>query len=302
MTKRTIDVSTPTQHRLNTDSTPAAVVAGAPLKRLICIVLAALAAAGGATAQVKLEADTLECHIIGFSAGVLMPGTGWSSAGYEGIGMRDLYQGPFLDFALECDYKYKSGLMVTLDGDLWFGYNSDNLRGREERMPIYGQSGILYSWGGYDAAVTAYNRSLAARVGVARLIPCIKGNPNSGVLLGLKGGWMMQKTVFTQDMNESPAPQINGPYAHLYDHLRNGAILTESIGFAFMSNYSTYVNFKLSIDISQCIGWSSRNYQIDNLAGLNGQEQGSFFDLMYGLRLTWMFPLMGKTTYDYYYY
>lgn len=263
-----------------------------------------LLAATASQAQVKLSVDTLECHIIGFSAGALLPGSGFSSAGLQGGGMADLYKGPFIDFSIECDYKYQSGWMVTLDGDLWFGYNSDNLLQRESRMPIYGDAGILYSWGGYDASVTAYNRSLAARVGVSKIINLSAGNPNSGILLGAKGGWMMQKTVFSQDMNESPAPQINGAYSHLYDHLRNGAILTESIGFAYMSNLSTYVNFKITFDISQCIGWSSRQYQIDNLMGLDGKgtERGYFFDLLYGIRLTWMFPLMGKTTYDYYYY
>ena len=112
----------------------------------------------------------------------------------------------------------------------------------------------------------------------------------------------MQKTVFSQDMNESPVPQINGDYAKLYDHLRNGAMLTEGIGFVFMSNISTYINFKVMFEVSECLSWSTRPYQLDNYMGLNGKDGNKYLDLMYGLRLSWMFPLMGKTTYDYYYY
>ena len=252
--------------------------------------------------QVKLSVDTLECHIIGFTAGALMPGEGSTSSGALGGSMRDLYKGPYLDFSIGCDYKYKSNWMVTLDADLWFGYNSDNLRDREQRIPVYTPSGIALCWGGYDGAVTAYNRGLSARVGGAKIIPVIKDNPNSGIMLKLSGGWMMQKTVFSQDMNESPVPQLNGDYAKMYDHLRHGAILTEGIGFIFMSNLSTYVNFKVMFEVSQCFSWSTRPYQLDNLIGLNGKDSGRHFDLMYGLRLSWMFPLMGKTTYDYYYY
>lgn len=270
-------------------------------KLTILCLLAAMAT--GATAQVKLSVDTLECHIIGFTFGALMPGGGSASSGMTGGNTADLYKGPFLDFSLGCDYKYKSNWMVTLDGDLWFGYNSDNLEDRAQRMgDIYTPGGYLLSWGGYDGEVQAYNRSLAVRAGVAKILPVIKNNPNSGIMFKLSGGWMMQKTVFNQDYTQSPVPQLNGNYAKLYDHLRNGALLTESVGFIFMSNMSTYVNFKVSFDVSQCISWSSRSYQIDNVMGLNGKDSNRYFDLMYGVRLTWMFPLMGKTTYDYYYY
>ncbi|MCR5589151.1 MAG: hypothetical protein K6F72_06010 [Bacteroidales bacterium] len=266
------------------------------------IALAAMMLPTTMMGQVKLAVDTLECHIIGFSVGALMPGSGMSSDGSLGGSMRDLYQGPYLDFSLGCDYKYKSNWMVTLDADLWFGYNSDNLRDRELRIPAYGPTGVALSWGGYDGVVTAYNRGLSARVGGAKIIPVIKNNPNSGIMLKINGGWMMQKTVFSQDMNESPVPQLSGEYAKLYNQLRHGVILSEGVGFIFMSNISTYVNFKIMFEVSQCFSWSTRPYQLDNLIGLNGKDNSTHIDLMYGLKLSWMFPLMGKTTYDYYYY
>lgn len=271
-------------------------------KRIILTVVALLTLVG-AGAQEKKQADTLQCPVIGFSFGALMPAGGSSSTGALGGNMADLYKGPYLDFSLEGDYKFASGWMLTLNGDLWFGYNSDNLQLRVERMgDIYTQTGYALSWSGVDGAVTAYNRSLSARVGVAKIIRIIPGNPNSGILLGLSGGWLMQKTVFTQDMNESAVPQLLGDYAKLYDHLRNGGILTQSLGFCYMSNYLTYVNFKVEFTLSECMMWSSRPYQIDNVMGLNGKDQNRYFDLIYGVKLSWLFPLMGKTTYDYYYY
>ena len=69
-----------------------------------------------------------------------------------------------------------------------------------------------------------------------------------------------------------------------------------------MSNYSTYINIKISFDVSQCWSWSSRPYVMDDLMGLHGADKNTYFDLMYGFRLSWMFPFTGKTTYDYYYY
>lgn len=256
-----------------------------------------------AQGQVKLNADTLECHIIGFSAGMLMPGTGSTTSGLEGGNMRDLYKSPYLDFSLNCDYKYQSNWMVTLDADLWFGLTSDNLQRRTERMPsVFQPNGMAYGWGGTDGYLTAYNRSLAVRPGVAKIITLTPKNPNSGILLKLSGGWMMQKTVFHQEYTENPVPQITGDKGKLYDHMRNGVMLTESIGYVFMSNYSTYINVKVELQVSQCWNWSARPWVIDDLMGLNGKDGSRYFDMLYGVKLSWMFPLMGKTTYDYYYY
>lgn len=254
-------------------------------------------------AQVKLGVDTLQCHIIGFSAGIQAPLSGSNSNGLTGGSMKELYEAPYLDFGLEWDFKFKRDWMLTLDGDLWFGFNSDNLTQRVDRMgDIFTSQGYLMSWGGYDGAVTLYNRGLSIRPGVARLFHILPKNPNSGLFVKLSGGWFMQKTVHSQDMNESQVPQLNDSYALLYDHLRNGVVFTETVGFLYMSNYINYVNFKVELFASQFVSWSSRPYIIDNVMGLNGKDDSRYFDLMVGFKLSWLFPLTGRTSYDYYYY
>ena len=256
-----------------------------------------------AGAQEKHGIDTLECHIVGFSAGALMPLAGGNSGGMANANMGELYDGPYLNFGIDWAYKWKSNWMATLDGDMWFGYNSDNLTLRADRMgDIFTPQGYLMSWGGYDGIVTLYNRGFAVRPGVAKIIPLFRKNPDSGILLKLSGGWFMQKTINTQDMNEAEVPQLNEKLMKLYDHLRNGVLLTQSVGFIFMSNRSTYVNFKVTFDLTECVSWSSRPYILDNVMGLNGKDNNTYFDLMAGLKLSWMFPFTGKTTYDYYYY
>lgn len=273
------------------------------MTRKILTALLALTLAGTASSQVKLTVDTLQCHIVGFSAGIQAPLGGSNSLGLEGGNMKDLYSGPYLNFGLEWDYLFRNGWMLSLDGDLWFGYNSDNLKLRIERMgDIYNSQGSAMSWGGTDGVVTAYNRSLAVRPGVAKVFHILPKDPNSGLLLKLSGGWWMQKTVFSQDMNESEVPQLTGQYQYLYDHLRHGVILTESIGFTYMSNLNTYINIKVTFDISQCWSWASRPYTIDNVMGLNGKDESRYFDLMFGIKLSWLFPITGRTSYDYYYY
>lgn len=253
--------------------------------------------------QEKRGMDTLQCHIVGFSFGAQTPLSGSHNGGLEGGNMKDLYEGPFLNFAIEWAYKPKSNWMFSLEGDLWFGYNSDNLKERVERMgDIFTSQGYMMSVEGKDGVVTLYNRGFAVRPGIGKIIPLFRKNPDSGLLLKVSGGWFMQKTINTQDMNEGEVPQLNEEMMPLYDHLRNGMIFTESIGFIYMSNRSTYVNFKVTFDLSQCISWSSRPYTIDKVMGLNGKDKNRYFDLMGGVKLSWMFPFTGKTSYDYYYY
>lgn len=264
--------------------------------------VAMVVAMGSAAGQVKLHVDTLQCHIVGFSAGFQAPLGGSNSERLEGGSMKELYDGPYLDFGLEWAYRFKNGWMLTLDGDLWFGHNSDNLKYRQERMgDVFNSQGYVMG-NGTDGVVTAYNRGLAVRPGVAKSIKVIPGDPNSGILLKLSGGWFMQKTVFNQEYTESVVPQLSDEYQPLYDHLRNGLILTESIGFAYMSNQHTYINVKITLDFSQCISWASRPYTLDNLMGLHGKDNSRYLDLMLGLKLSWMFPITGRTSYDYYYY
>lgn len=253
--------------------------------------------------QEKHGIDTLQCHIVGFSFSALTPLSGSNSGDMPGGSMKDLYNGPYLNFALEWDYKTKRNWMVSVEGDLWFGYNSDNLTLRAERMgDIYTSQGYLMGMDGSDGVVTLYNRGFAVRPGIGKIIPLFRKNPDSGILLKLSGGWMMQKTVNTQDMNEGEVPQLDEKMMPLYDHLRHGLILTESVGFIYMSNRSTYINFKITFDLSQCFSWSTRPYIIDKVMGLNGKDNNRYFDLMGGVKLSWMFPFTGKTSYDYYYY
>ena len=266
------------------------------------VLLLLMLASTGTMAQEKLSPDTLECHMVGFSVGVMTPFSG-SSTGLPGGTMLDLYESPYLDFNIDWAYKFADGWMAPFHADLWFGMYSNNLKDRSIRYPhVFNFEGDAIGWGGYSGNVSAYNRGLSMKPGVGYIIRVLPKNPNSGILLKLSGGWMMQKTVYSQEYTEAPVAQLNGDYKKLYDHLRNGVILTESVGFIYMSNYQTYINLKISFELSQCWTWSSRPYQIDNLMGLNGKDKGSYFDLMGGVRITWMFPFTGKTTYDYYYY
>lgn len=258
-------------------------------------------------AQIKLTQDTLECHNIGFGVGTMAP---WGKLSHatqpdgsqnQSGTMDDLYDNQWLDFSINCIYKFKTNWIVTLDGDLWFG--NDNLTHYKERMSdIFTEEGTLIGFNGTDPEVTNYNRALALRVGFGKIFKVIPDNPNSGILTKMNVGFMEQQTIFTPGARGVGAPMLTGDYAYLYDHQRNGLILSESIGWWFMSNRENLINFYVAFEVSQCFTRSTRDYIIDNVMGLRGPDQAKYFDMLYSIKFCWMFPLKGKTTYDYYFY
>ena len=259
-----------------------------------------------ANAQNAPKLDTLECHIVGFNVGVKMPsvrysfGTAPDGSTSQQATMASLYKGPYLDYGINALYKYKSNWLVTLDGNLWFG--SNNLLYRKERMgSIYTHDSIVLGSNGTDAAVTANNRGFSMQVGFGKIFPIMPSkNPNSGILARLSGGYMRQQTIFMP--YQEHAPQVEGDYALLYDHQRHGAMLTEALGYWFMSNNTNLLNLYVSFEVSQCWSRSTRDYTIDHYLGLQGKDNNRYFDLIYSLKLCWMFPLKGKTSHDYYFY
>lgn len=250
-----------------------------------------------ATAQVKLSKDTIESPIIGFSFSTVFPSKALSTEN----GMYDLYKAPFLRFGIDASYKYQTNWMVSLEGGLTIG--NDNLKNRTERMPAAYSTDIVpivIGSNGIDANATCYNRALDLRLGVGRIFKIGNNNPNSGLMARLSAGIMQQKTIFV--MNDVNAPQLQGDYARLYDHKRRGFTLTESVGYWFMSNYSNLINFYVAFEVTQCWNHSVRDYVIDELVGLHGPDNTRYLDMMYGIKICWMFPLKGKTAYDYYFY
>lgn len=263
---------------------------------------------GSAIAQVDLTIDTLECPIIGFNAGLMLPSKQFSfetapdGTRSRNATMSSLYDPPYLSFGIEPMYKFKSNWLVSIEGNLWFGLNSNNLNHRIERMgDVFTRDSVVVGSNGTDANVTCYNRGMSFKAGVGKIFPLNpKKNPNSGILALLKGGYMWQQTIFM--VNSEQAPQLTDDYALLYDHQRHGIMLTEALGYWFMSTRSDLANIYVAFEVSQCWNWSTREYQIDQYLGLHGKDNHRYFDLLYSIKVCWMFPLRGKTDHDYYLY
>lgn len=264
--------------------------------RQYLLVILLFACTVSASAQVKLTQDTIDSPYIGFNFGTIFASGKFSTEG----GMNTLYPSPYLGFGLEAGYKFKSNWLLSADGTLVIGHD---LNDKAERLPaVYSRdaSPFVIGTNGTDANMTCYNRALHFRVGAGRIFTLNQNNPNSGIMVRLMGGFLQQKTIFM--LNDVNAPQIQGDYARLYDHKRRGATLTESIGYWFMSNNYNFFNMYVAFEVTQCWSHSVRDYVLDPVMGLQGPDNTNYFDLLYTIKVSWMFPLKGKTAYDYYFF
>lgn len=275
-------------------------------RKVLLASIAAMAANAPAHAQLDLNLDTLECHIVGFNIGTKIASNTFSfgqapdGSTSKSATMAGLYRNPYMDYGLNAIYKYKSNWLVTLEGDLWFGNN--NLLYRKERMgSVYTHDSTVIGMSGTDASVTAYNRGFSIQGGFGKIFPLnAEKNPNSGIMARLSGGYFLQQTIFMA--YDEKAPQVEDDYGLLYDHQRRGAMLTESVGYWFMSNHANLLNMYVELGVSQMWSWSTRDYVIDNLLGMHGKDGSRYFDLVYTIKFCWMFPLRGKASHDYYFY
>ena len=248
------------------------------------------------TAQVKLTQDTLATPIIGFGFATSFANDKLSTDN----GVFDLYENPQLNYSLEAGYKFKSNWIVMADGNLMIG---GDLRDKAQRMPAafsHDTVPIVIGANGTDATASCYLRALSLRVGGGKIFTLGDKNPNSGIMLMMYGGLHQQKTIFM--MNDEKAPQLQDDYARIYDHKRRGFTLTESVGYWFMSNKANFFNFHITFEVTQSWNHSVRDYVIDEVMNLHGPDNTKYFDLFYSFKISWMFPLKGKTAYDYYFF
>lgn len=247
-------------------------------------------------AQVKLNQDTIASPYIGFNFGTVFASNSFSTEG----GMSSLYPSPYLNFGLEAGYKFQSNWLLSADGALIIGHDLNDKTQRLTAVYSRDSSPFVIGTNGTDANMSCYNRALLFRAGGGRIFTLGTKNPNTGIMVRMMAGILQQKTIFM--LNDVNAPQIQGDYARLYDHKRRGFSLSESVGYWFMSNNYNFFNFYVAFEVTQCWNHSVRDYVIDPIMNLRGHDNTNYFDLLYTIKISWMFPLKGKTAYDYYFF
>lgn len=266
------------------------------MKNIICAVLLSFSFLSYSIAQKDESApEIIQCPIIGVSFGYVIPGGD----------LGDMFK-PHFQVGGNFIFKTKTNWLFGVEGDFNFGDN--NLKGgvRDRILSdLYNSAGVIIGTENIqqgeafpedvDAGLIAYNRGFNVLLKGGKIFPLNKKNPNSGIFF--VGGVGMTQNQIIYETVLSGATQIQGDYAKGYDRKTRGFLMTEFIGYWFMSNSSRYMNFYAGVEFGQNWSKSAREYQFD----LKGKDTKKYFDQTYTIKLGWMIPLGSRKANEFYF-
>ncbi len=215
------------------------------------------------------------------------------------IGISYGYQFPAGDMAkrfgkssslqLNVDFKTRSNWMLGINGSYFFGKTvKDNLFDS-----IASPDGYIINRNGEFADIRLYERGFTVSATLGRLIHFKKPNPNSGIVFTVGAGFMQHKIRIETIGNN--VPQLDKQYKKGYDRLSNGFLLSENLGYLYLSN-NRLVNFYIGFEFMQGFTQSRRSYDYATMK----QDTDKRLDMIYGGRIAWILPLYKKPPQEFY--
>lgn len=248
---------------------------------LVFILMAGMVPNTGAQADVK---DTcLRIPMFYASYAFQIPGGDLS----ERFGVNSNIGGGFL---------YKTGKNFVAGADFSFIFGS-KIKIKDELMSnLFTVDGYIIDQGGSYASYALFERGYYFGVKAGIVIPVLKSNPNSGLLLLGSAGYLQHKVRI--EVANNSAPQLLGDYKRGYDRLSGGFYVGEFIGYQFMGN-TRLLNFTGGFEFVQGFTTPLRDVNFDSM---KPDSRLNRTDLLFGIKLSWLVPIFARMPEKFYYY
>lgn len=214
--------------------------------------------------------------------------------GYYGTGA-DLHDRVKSPLSLGGSFLFKTdrNFIFGLDGSYIF---SDKLGEEDVLLKMRSSNGSILGVDGRYADVREFFRGYQFSVMAGKIVYQFeKPNPNSGIFI-LGGIGFMQHKIKIVDARNT-VPLLGDEYLKGYDRLSNGILIHESIGYLYAGN-KKLINFYAMLDFYQAFTQGRRDFQFD----LEGPDDESRFDFMFGVKLGWILPFYKKAPEQFYLY
>ena len=230
------------------------------------------------TAQVSIKDSSVYTPMLGFSYGY-----------YISAGDMSKRFGNNSSVALNIDFKTINYWTLGINGSYFFGNDI-----KESLFDsIDSPGGYIINRGGEFADIRMFERGFTVSGTIGRMIHFNKPNPNSGILLNVGFGFMQHKIRIETIGNN--VPQLSKQYKKGYDRLSNGFLLSENIGYLYLSN-NRLVNFYFGLECMQGFTRSRRSYDYE----LMRKDTQKRVDVLYGAKIAWILPLYKKAPKEFY--
>ncbi len=229
-------------------------------------------------AQVSVKDSSIYTPLVSLSYGYQMPGGDMANR----FGNNSSIQ-------LNVDFKTIPYIILGLNGGYFFG-NQIN-----EKMftSIATPEGNIIDREGQFANIKTYERGFTVSGTLGSMFHFKKPNPNSGIVVNMGFGFIQHKIRIEVIGNNVPA--LDKDYKKGYDKLTNGFLLTENIGYLYLSN-NRMANFYFGLECLQGFTQNRRSFDYDSIS----QDTKKRLDILYGARLAWILPLYKKPPSEFY--
>jgi hypothetical protein len=187
-------------------------------------------------------------------------------------------------------YKTKSNLQLGGEFNYFFG---NVLRETRILDSIATTSGNLIVNDGNFPGVTYFERGFDIQLTAGKLFPISK-NLNSGVLVSFSAGYIQHHIDI--EIPSDWTPQVSGDYLQGYDRLTAGVCITEFVGYQYISK-KLFLSMFGGFEFTQGFTKSLR-YDFD----LQAKNTNLRYDLLNGIRIGWMLPLLQEHKLKFYTY
>jgi len=192
---------------------------------------------------------------------------------------------------MNIDFKTRKYWTFGINGSYFFGrYVKENLFDS-----ITTSTGGHINKNGEFSDVRLYERGFTVSGTMGRMFAFKNPNPNSGIMVSVGLGFIQHKIRIETIGNN--VPQLSKQYKKGYDRLSNGLLLSENIGYMYLSN-NRLLNFYIGLEFMQGFTQSRRSFDYDRMK----QDTQKRLDLLYGAKISWVLPLYKKAPQDYYIY
>lgn len=250
--------------------------------RISAVVFIALMGLQNAEAQYNVQDTTIAAMLVDFQFALHNPGGDLTNR-----------FGSFASIGGSVGRKTERNWYFGLEGNYLFGSQVKEL---DMLHSFVDDNGLLLGLAGVFPDVTVLMRGLNLSFNVGKTIPLFGPNKNSGIYISAGVGFLQHKIKFQDPINEVPM-LASQQYAHGYDRLCNGVMLSQFAGYRYMGN-RRLLNFIIGFDFRQAFTASRREYDYDT--GVRNTLQR--VDLIYGLKAGFTLPLYKRAPEEFYYY
>ncbi len=188
---------------------------------------------------------------------------------------------------------YKTNTNWLIGGEASFIFGSRVKDGALQKSYIFNSTGNITGADGFPADIFFFQRGFEVTAKVGKIIPMLKNNPESGLLLQLGLG-ILQHKIHVDQRNNAVA-FLQGDYLKGIDRLTNGLAVTQYIGYMHLSRKG-FLNFNIGIEAIEGFTKNRRAYNYDEIRA----ETEGRLDMYIGLRFGIILPVYSQKD-DYFY-